>query len=183
MLRHGDTDPVTPETPDPGLSDTGAEQVRRTVHRISKDHPVSVIVTDPTKRTQETAHIWAEHTGAKVVTDPRITNWDLGPKHRGRHSAQTDALVSSLVAHREIPPPGGQGESAKMYQSRLFEALGPLIAGHELVGVVNHSRGIRSVESAIHDPRRDVTSRGWHARGLMPHAGAVLVTREKAERL
>lgn len=179
LLRHGATDRVSAKDPDPGLNAEGHAQVAAAVRQLPK---VDAIVTDTKQRTQQTAHQWAQHAGVPVHVDPRLDNWNLGPAHAGQHSTATDALVTSLIHRPQTKAPGG-GESAREYQDRLFHALGPLIASDRVIGVVNHSRGIRSVEAAMSHPDHQVTPESWAQHDLVPHAGAVAVTQTGATRL
>lgn len=176
LLRHG----ATLHGDNPGLSPEGAKDVRQRVASI-KHLPITSILTDTKKRTNQTAAEWSRQTGKPVQRDARLDNWDLGD-HEGDHTKASDDVADDLVAHPDKQPPGG-GESARMYQDRLFGALRDKIASPELHGVANHSRGIRMIEAAMAHPAGQVTAENWNNKPMEPEGSALLVTPDGTKRL
>lgn len=180
FLRHGEIEPMKESDgdPNPDLSPKGRAHVTEAVKGLPK---VSAILTDTKARTKQTADIWSKSLGGvPVIEEPNLDNWDLGPQHRGKHSAAANHVVARLLQHPDSTPPGG-GESANAYRARLFGAVAPAIASDQVIGIANHSRGLRMVETEMDHGK--VTPTTWHEKDLPPHASAILVTPEKAERV
>ena len=169
FLRHGDT---SPGHPGDGLSPDGRHAVQSAAQSLP---PVKAILTSPETRTTDTAKIWGQQAGHTPVVVQKLVNWNLGPGHRGQHSAATDALVNHLVAHPHDVPKGG--ESAHQYWGRLHTTLAPLMASRHLFGVVNHSRGIKS-ETLMHETGHVPTLKHWKGHPLVKPAGAVLLSQK-----
>jgi broad specificity phosphatase PhoE len=175
LLRHGVV-PKGQESGNPKLTAQGQSEAQAAAERL-KQFPVDHIYSSPERRAIETAQIWAKAVGVPMSVHPELDSWNLGA-FKGKHSAAADQTVSRLLEHPAQKPPGGQGaESAHDYWSRLLPFLAPLIADEQLHGVVNHSRGLKSVESYVKAQGQGMDKASWEGPLIEP-GDAVIVSRD-----
>jgi broad specificity phosphatase PhoE len=170
LLRHGHTPKGIHNA---GLTLAGVGDIYSAVERL-KHYPISGIFTDPSERTMETARIWSQLTNVPITVRENLTNWDLGPSHKGKHSDSTDRLVSQLVANPDATALDG-GESANHYWGRIMDDLAPMIDSPLLFGVAGHSRGIKSAV-VIAQTGEAPTPESWASMPLPNNGAAFIVT-------
>ena len=177
MLRHSLVEKGQ-ESGNPGLTNQGQHKAILAAERL-KDLPVDHIYSSPEKRAVETAQIWSKRAGVPMSVHPELDSWNLGA-FKGKHSAAADHTVKRLLEHPTQKPPGG-GESAHDYWSRLLPFVAPLVADGKLHGVVNHSRGLKSVESYVKANGEGMDKESW--RGPLVEPGdAIVVSKQGVER-
>ncbi len=157
LVRHG----VTPHTlekrfsgglasANPGLSDEGRDQVRATATWLAPmAEDVSVVVASPVRRTLESAEILAEILGHPVEVESGFAEMEFGDwdamtflEVAERHGSDLDAWLGSLDVS-----PGGRGESFRVVEARVLEALERVIDAHpgETIVVVSHVTPIKTI--------------------------------------
>jgi broad specificity phosphatase PhoE len=171
MLRHGLVPKGTTDAP---LTAQGRQEATTAADHL-KQFPVDHIYSSPEKRAVETAHIWSKAAGVPMSVHPELDSWDLGV-YKGKHSENANAAVRSLIDNPNKPAPGN-GESASKYWARLLPFVAPLIQDDQLHGVVNHSRGLKSVESYMVGKGEGMDKATWKT-PLTEPGEALLVSRQ-----
>jgi probable phosphoglycerate mutase len=135
LLRHGEPDWVPDgerAVSDAALTEYGAAQARAAARAIAEE-PVDAIYVSPLRRAQETARPLAEATGLTPITVPGLA--EIGIDTGGMTQTQADRFFVEAMA-RPLQDfwdgfPGG--ESFRDFHGRVTEALGELLATHDLV--------------------------------------------------
>jgi ribonuclease H / adenosylcobalamin/alpha-ribazole phosphatase len=132
---------------DPGLTDEGWEQARRTAAALAADGRYAAIVSSPLRRTRETASAIADVLGLEVETDDGFREaafgeWDghTVDEVRERWPAEFKAWTESFF---DAAPPGG--EALMAVRERVEKSLRSVVEAHpgEKVVVVSHVNPIK----------------------------------------
>lgn len=201
LLRHGEVhNPagvLYGRLPSYRLSDLGVRMAEVVADRL-RDHDITLIVSSPLERAQQTARPLAELLDLPITTDDRLI--EAGNRFEGR----TFGVGNGSLRHPAVwpwlynPVQPSWGEPYKVIAARMFAAVATAreqARGHEAV-CVSHQLPIWTARSAAqgrrlwHDPRRrecalaSLTSLSYAgddlvsvtydepARGLVPHAAA-----------
>lgn len=130
LVQHGEKEP---SPGDPGLTETGLQQAKRTGQWL-RSRGVRAVYASPMRRARETAGCIASFTGLAVQPDARLTerlNWD--------GSQALDAFLASWVRtsqDRDFVP--AHGESSRQAGARLQAFLADLPANPTPVAAVTH---------------------------------------------
>ena len=157
LIRHGETDHTTEKrfsgglaSANPGLNDTGREQVRATAEWLAPvADEIDVIVSSPVRRTRESAEIIAEVFGSRTVeledgfAEMEFGAWDgltfleVAEKHK-------DDLEEWLGSVDVAP---GGGESFRVVEERVLAALDRVLTTHagRTVAIVSHVTPIKTL--------------------------------------
>ncbi len=103
LVRHGEAASSWDEDPDPGLSDTGAEQARQAADSLSKlDEPVRLL-SSPLKRARETAHPLEKRWGQRADIVPHIA--EIPSRHiafSDRRAWLTDVMSGHWAGQEDV---------------------------------------------------------------------------------
>lgn len=135
LIRHGQSSRLAG---DPGLTEAGREQARRTAG-ILRAAGVTAVYASPLCRAQETAAIIAAELGLAVASDPRLrerANWGDDPQQPLEAFL---AMWGRASRERDWAPP--VGDSAHAAGARLHDFLRDVIARHpgEQIAAVAHN--------------------------------------------
>jgi broad specificity phosphatase PhoE len=146
----------------PGLDDKGRRD-REKIVSFFKEIPLSFIVTDDLKRTQQTAKPLADAKKLRLEIDPNLRSWDVGSELEGEEIEEHKDEIARFKTNPQLVPIGGQSwanyevqvdDSLHRYVDR---SLGTLDAG----AMVVHGSYIQIVSVRLgfeeHDPAYDHT--------------------------
>jgi broad specificity phosphatase PhoE/ribonuclease HI len=157
LVRHG----VTAHTVDkrfsgglassnPGLSDEGRDQIRAVGEWLGPiAERIDAVVASPVRRTMESAEILGEVLGREVEVEPGFAEMEFGAwdgltfaEVGERHGDELAAWLGSLDA-----VPGRSGESFRVVEERVLEALTRVLERHagKTVVLVSHVTPIKTV--------------------------------------
>lgn len=157
LIRHGETDHTTERrfsgglaSSNPGLNDTGREQVRATAEWLAPvADEIDVVISSPVRRTLESAQIVAEIFGNREIeiedgfAEMEFGAWDglTFLEVAERHQDDLDTWLGSL----DHAPHGG--ESFRVVQERVLAALDRVLTAHvgKTVAVVSHVTPIKTL--------------------------------------
>jgi broad specificity phosphatase PhoE/ribonuclease HI len=157
LIRHGETDHTTEKrfsgglaSTNPGLNDTGREQVRATAEWLAPvADEIDVIISSPVRRTRESAEIIAEVFGNRTVeledgfAEMEFGAWDglTFMEVAEKHKDDLEAWLGSL----DIAP--GGGESFRIVEERVLAALDRVLTTHagKTVAIVSHVTPIKTL--------------------------------------
>jgi ribonuclease H / adenosylcobalamin/alpha-ribazole phosphatase len=157
LIRHGETDHTTEKrfsgglaSTNPGLNDTGREQVRATAEWLAPvADEIDVLISSPVRRTRESAEIIAEVFGNRAVeledgfAEMEFGAWDglTFMEVAEKHKDDLEEWLGSL----EVAP--GGGESFKAVEERVLAALERVLTTHagKTVAVVSHVTPIKTL--------------------------------------
>lgn len=157
LIRHGETDHTTEKrfsgglaSANPGLNDTGREQVRATAEWLAPvADEIDVLISSPVRRTRESAEIIAEVFGNLAVeledgfAEMEFGAWDglTFMEVAEKHKDDLDEWLGSL----EVAP--GGGESFKAVEERVLSALERVLTTHagKTVAIVSHVTPIKTL--------------------------------------
>ncbi|MDO8467055.1 MAG: class I tRNA ligase family protein [bacterium] len=101
------------------LTKKGLEQAEKLGKALAKKK-IELIFASPYSRTQQTAKIIAKHTGAKIITDERLTELNTGI-FSGRTTEEFFGFFQNKLEEFTKTPPGG--ENLTDAKKRMLEAL------------------------------------------------------------
>jgi ribonuclease H / adenosylcobalamin/alpha-ribazole phosphatase len=157
LIRHGETDHTTEKrfsgglaSTNPGLNDTGREQVRATAEWLAPvADEIDVLISSPVRRTRESAEIIAEVFGNRDIeledgfAEMEFGAWDglTFTEVAERHKDDLEEWLGSL----EVAP--GGGESFTAVEQRVLAALDRVLTTHagKTVAVVSHVTPIKTL--------------------------------------
>lgn len=119
LARSDDAVHLTPE---------GRAQAEVGAKRLAKER-VDLIVTSPFPRARETAEIIGKATGAKVVEDADLREWNMGPELEGKTVAELRAWYGDERRRLTVAPPGG--ETWSDVRARIVGAVRRIDAANE----------------------------------------------------
>jgi probable phosphoglycerate mutase len=186
LLRHGVTDSTLAKLfcgsggSDPGLNDTGREQVERAARWLGAHGSVEAIVTSPLRRARETAGIVADRLGLPVSVEEGIAEAAFGAWD-GMTFAQVQERypeeLEDWLASVDAAPPGGESYAA--LSQRVLAAKARLQLAHQgrRVLAVSHVTPIKllvrdSLDAPMHVIHRmqvapaSVTTLAWWSDGV-----------------
>lgn len=137
----------TPEKFDNDLTSAGLADAERVARDLSKVG-VDVIFSSPLKRVRRTAEIVAAETGARVVVDERLQEYNVGVWN-GEPAESFDEFMGSHEAKFTKAPEGGETLSA--VRGRLVEFVKELEETHknEKILIVGHGDPLWALETAL----------------------------------
>lgn len=157
VVRHGETswnrEKRMQGTTDTTLSELGRAQAQALGRRLAS-HGFSALYSSDLSRARDTARAIAEHTGRKLVVDPRLQERRFGI-FEGLTAAEIisrypveHACFASRDPEYEVPG----GESARMFTQRCLGCLSEIAGRHsgEEVVVVTHGLVLDSLYRAAH---------------------------------
>lgn len=168
LVRHGVTAHTTEKrfsgglaSANPGLSEDGREQIRRTAEWLSPiADRIDAVVASPVRRTRESADIIGAVLEREVQEEPGFAEMEFGAwdgltftEVAERHQADLDAWLGSLDV------PAGGGESFRQVEERVLAGLQRLLDEHagRVVVVVSHVTPIKTlVAHAVEAPLESV---------------------------
>ncbi|GAB3197009.1 bifunctional RNase H/acid phosphatase [Nocardioides hungaricus] len=157
LVRHG----VTAHTVDkrfsgglasanPGLSDEGRDQIRAIGDWLGPiAERIDAVVASPVRRTLESAEILAAVLGREVEVEAGLAEMEFGAwdgltfaEVGERHGEDLQAWLDSLDF-----APGGTGESFRVVERRVLDALARVLEKHagKTVAVVSHVTPIKTI--------------------------------------
>jgi probable phosphoglycerate mutase len=157
LIRHGETDHTSEKrfsgglaSTNPGLNDTGREQVRATAEWLAPvADEIDVLISSPVRRTLESAEIIAEVFGNRTVeledgfAEMEFGAWDglTFMEVAEKHKDDLEEWLGSL----EVAP--GGGESFKTVEERVHAALERVLTTHagKTVAIVSHVTPIKTL--------------------------------------
>ena len=173
LIRHGESEfnaifnrtRIDPGIPDPKLTATGRDQVRRAAAEIKREgHPVRRLITSPYTRALETAAILAEELALPVEVEPIVHEhacWicDIGTPV-STLAERWPALDFSHLA--EIWWPEAEPHESVHRRCTDFRIKAAQLSDWRHVGVVSHwgfirtltGREVRNAEVLTFDPTR-----------------------------
>jgi isoleucyl-tRNA synthetase len=110
------------------LTDEGRAQAQAGAKRLAKER-VDLIVASPFPRARETAEIIGMATGANVVEDADLREWNMGPELEGKTVAELRAWYGDERRRLTVAPPGG--ETWSDVRARIVRAVRRLDAANE----------------------------------------------------
>ncbi len=120
-IRHGEAqsnlDRVLDSYDDPHnhLTETGREQARHAGH-FAKEKQIDLIITSPFLRTKETAHIIKDASGAELVIDERLREFDAGI-YSGKSVDEFHKDERALFSGLDMKVPGGESHRDVMHRT------------------------------------------------------------------
>ena len=157
LIRHGETDHTTEKrfsgglaSTNPGLNDTGREQVRATAEWLAPvADEIDVLISSPVRRTVESAEILAEVFGNRTVeledgfAEMEFGAWDglTFMEVAEKHKDDLEEWLGSL----DVAP--GGGESFRIVEQRVLDALDRVLTTHsgKTVAIVSHVTPIKTL--------------------------------------
>lgn len=157
LVRHGETDHTTEKrfsgglaSANPGLNETGREQVRATAEWLAPvADEIDVVISSPVRRTLESAQILAEVLGNREIevedgfAEMEFGAWDgmTFLEVAEKHKDDLDRWLGSL----DDAPHGG--ESFRAVEERVLGALERVLTTHsgKTVAVVSHVTPIKTL--------------------------------------
>lgn len=157
LVRHGETDHTTEKrfsgglaSANPGLNETGREQVRATAEWLAPvAEEIDVVISSPVRRTLESAEILAEVLGnGKVEIEDGFAEMEFGAwdgltflEVAEKHKDDLDRWLGSL----DDAPHGG--ESFRTVEERVLAALDRVLTSHagKTVAIVSHVTPIKTL--------------------------------------
>lgn len=143
------------------LSDLGQEMAQRVATTVA-DRDITLVISSPLERAQETATPVAKALGVDIATDPRVI--EATNVFEGRSFGVGDGVLKKPTAWRHLwnPLRPSWGEPYKQLVIRMMAAVydaRDAAVGHEVV-IVSHQLPIWTTRlhaenrSFLHDPRR-----------------------------
>lgn len=157
LIRHGETDHTTERrfsgglaSANPGLNDTGREQVRATSEWLAPvADEIDVLMSSPVRRTLESAQIVAEVFGEReILVEDGFAEMEFGAwdgltflEVAQRHKDDLEAWLGNL----EHAPHGG--ESFRRVEERVLAALDRVLTTYpgKTIAVVSHVTPIKTL--------------------------------------
>lgn len=128
------------------LNEKGLKQAEGIAEELfSRGIKIDLIVSSPMKRAYKTAQITSEKTGAALITDERLREWDYG-EYEGKHrSAEGFAENKRNFAVKM----GESGESLLQLAHRVYSVLDEIKEKHsdKTVLIVSHGGICRVIET------------------------------------
>ena len=170
LIRHGESEYNAkrilngwPETLRYPLTDHGREQIEKVAHDL-REAQLDVIFASPILRTQQTAAIIAEATGAPVIIDERLRETDFGvwdgrqvDEFWKRYASPLDRMDTQESEHLE-------GFHAQEHRLRSFVA--ERLACDEWQGkriaVVSHADPLGTLYGILVNQPLEQSVIGWH---------------------
>jgi len=165
LLRHGEvhnpTGVLYGRMPGYHLSDLGQEMAIRVADTVA-DRDITMVVSSPLERAQETATPVAKALGVDIATDPRVI--EATNVFEGKSFGVGDGVLKKPAAWRHLwnPIRPSWGEPYKQLVTRMMAAVydaRDAAVGHEAL-IVSHQLPIWTTRlhlenrSFLHDPRR-----------------------------
>ena len=165
LLRHGEvhnpTGVLYGRMPGYHLSDLGQEMAIRVADTVA-DRDITMVVSSPLERAQETATPVAKALGVDIATDPRVI--EATNVFEGKRFGVGDGVLKKPAAWRHLwnPIRPSWGEPYKQLVTRMMAAVydaRDAAVGHEAL-IVSHQLPIWTTRlhlenrSFLHDPRR-----------------------------
>ncbi|MFT3951152.1 MAG: histidine phosphatase family protein [Oscillospiraceae bacterium] len=157
ITRHGQTDMnkqgLVCGVTDIPLNAHGIEQAQKAAEEFSRTGGrLDVIYTSPLQRAQQTAVIFAGQTGAKRLTDPRLTEQDYGCFEATDH---TDERF--IDGKRNLACRFGGGESIFRVVQRAYNFLDEILplSREQNILVVSHGGVCRVMHTYFEDLRAE----------------------------
>lgn len=157
LIRHGETDHTTEKrfsgglaSANPGLNDTGREQVRATAEWLKPvADEIDVLLSSPVRRTLESARIVAEVFGEREIlledgfAEMEFGDWD-GKTFLEVSEQHKDDLEAWLG---DLDDASHGGESFRRVEERVLAALDRVLTTHagKTVAVVTHVTPIKTL--------------------------------------
>jgi isoleucyl-tRNA synthetase len=176
LVRHGETTRGTGDSiivnSYPGehdtydLTDAGKDQAQKIAQEL-KDEGVEVVVSSPFKRTQQTAKIISEMTGALLETDERLGELRHGLACEGKPHNQCDLANPSSGLDTEH---SSDAETRRDVRTRMMETVKDLEKKYpgKKIAIVSHGDPIWMLASALSNlPDHETMMRGDY-----PHQGS-----------
>jgi broad specificity phosphatase PhoE len=178
-LGQSGADQVTPLTEFPAkgiirgsanipLSDKGRHEAQALGHVIAANGGIDQLHASDLARTQETAQLIGQHTGAQVTPpNPGLRSWALGGLEGMPVSGETDKIIQDHIhARPDEPLPGvgpastQPGESFNQFRDRILNAMKPILQQwlanqQQRIGVVTHGRDLALMNGWISAGARD----------------------------
>lgn len=131
------------------LTPKGEKQVAKLAQELKKKK-IAVIYTSPYKRTQETAKAIAETTGAKIITDDRLSEINLGVFNH-KLIKDSDAFYTPLSAEEYFTAAPEGGESRDDVRKRMHAFIRDINKKHngETVVIVSHGDPLWMLDAAL----------------------------------
>ena len=153
IMRHGEADSnvfdvvsSSPENMDINLTKKGTEQVRRVAARFKKKG-LDLIFSSPIKRTRETAEMISKETGAPVIYDNRIIEFNVGVFNGQPATEELDFIISQEDRFAAVPK---EGESLNAIRARMMSFTAELEQKYrdKKILIVSHGEPLWLLEGA-----------------------------------
>ncbi len=142
----------------PSLDSKGRRDAAK-VAEFFKEIPLSFVVTDDLKRTQQTGKPLADAKKLRMEIDPDLRSWDVGTELEGEDIEENADEIARLKTHPQLVPVGGQswgnyerqaGDSFDRYVERsLGEPLpGAIVVHGSYIQILAVRLGYEEADSA-----------------------------------
>lgn len=133
------------------LTQKGEQQIEAVAKKLSRNG-LDIVVASPYHRTQQTAKILAEKTGAKIITEKRLGEIQVGEFNHKNIDAY-ESFFEKQTDRLESAPP--QGESLLDVRKRAYETLQEIQRTYQgkRIALVSHGDVLWMLEAAMqHTP-------------------------------
>lgn len=137
VIRHAqvpmDADGTIRGLLNPALDSKGRRDAEK-VAEFFRNIPLSFVVTDDLKRTQQTAKPLCDAKNLRMEIDPDLRSWDVGTELEGEDIEENEDEIARLKTHPQLVPVGGQSwsnyerqssDSFDRYVDRAFGEVDP----------------------------------------------------------
>ena len=179
IMRHGESEKnirdVWDNSPDAyPLTDMGIEQVRLTADEL-KQKGVDIILTSPVLRARQTAELVAEHIGAEVVIDERLTEIDSGQWDGKTYAevAESRDAYNALEGHEQYTAPRGTtGESWSAFNERIASCYNDILETYrgKTVLCVGHFATLVYIQKQYEETEVVDVPKIFHRKGFSAYA-------------
>lgn len=154
IMRHGEADSnvlnivsSSPEKAEIGLTKKGEAQALKAAKELKKKK-LDLIFSSPLKRTADTAKIIADHCGAKLLTDERLTEYGFGSMN-GKPVEEFEAFIGNNEGKFTTAPEGG--ETLIQVRKRMLEFIHEIEEKHEgkRILIIGHGDPLWVLEGAM----------------------------------